>query len=143
LPVLYQDIGPPGVAVDEPHITRHSLSDVWQAIGKQSDDIATIRAGQAALDARVDHGFQNLSAQLQGIVGRVNQPAPQPDVKGWIAIAVSLVLALGAVGFSNLQPVKENTDKNRELILELMRQQAIAEGRHIERDLWRQAGPRP
>lgn len=119
------------------------MSDVWQAIGKQSDDIANIRAGQAALDARVDHGFQNISSQLQGIIGRVNQPTPAPDVKGWLAIALSLVIALGAIGFSNLQPVKENTDKNRELLLELMRHQAIAEGRHIERDLWRQAGPRP
>lgn len=121
----------------EEQLSRHSLNDVWQAIGKQSDDIANIRAGQAALDARVDHGFQNISAQLQGIIGRVNQPTPTPDVKGWIAIAVSLVLALGAVGFSNLQPVKENTDKNRELILQLMQSQAISDGRHLERDQFR------
>lgn len=124
--------------VDE-HTTRHSLTDVWSAIGKQSDDIANIRAGQAALDARVDHGFQNLSSQLQGIIGRVNQPTPTPDVKGWLAIAISLVLALGAIGFSNLQPVKEATEVNRELLLELMRQQAYTDGRHVEQDLRRQS----
>jgi hypothetical protein len=104
---------------DNSHGTRHSLNDVWGAIGKQSDDIANIRAGQAALEARVTHGFTGISQQIEGLFNRVNQPVPQPDVKGWIAIAVSLVLALGAIGWSNLRPVKEIVDSNSTKLHEL------------------------
>jgi hypothetical protein len=113
---------------DDAGSTRHNLNDVWQAIGKQSEDIANIRAGQAALDARVDHGFQNISVQLQGIFTHINQPAPTPDVKGWIAIAVSIVLALGAVGWSNLQPVKEVAVSNATTLYELRREFFFQQG---------------
>jgi hypothetical protein len=115
---------------DNSHGTRHSLNDVWGAIGKQSDDIATIRAGQAALEARVTHGFTGISQQLEGLFSHVNRPPPQQDVKGWIAVAISIVLALGAIGWSNLQPVKDVVDTNTSKLRELQREVFYSQGRN-------------
>lgn len=94
----------------------HSMGDVWQAIGKQSEDIATVRTSVAALDARVNQGLAVISDQLSTLNHRANQPPPRPDVKGWVALAVSIAVVMGTIGWSNLRPVDIMTVRNYEEI---------------------------
>lgn len=110
---------------NEDQTTRHSLSDVWSAIGKQSDDIATVRTSVAALDARVNHGLSAIGQQLNSLIDRSNV---KPNIAGWLSLAISMALVMGAIGFANLKPVDDRTLKNETRVEELLK------------DYWEHAG---
>lgn len=100
----------------EASLTRHSLGDVWQAIGKQSDDIATVRTSVASLDARVTHGFASLGQQMNAVLERTNV---RPNLAGWLSLAISIALVLAAIGMANLLPIRALAEQNSQHLREL------------------------
>lgn len=98
--------------------SRHGLGDVWTVIGKQTEDIASVRTDVASLNVRVTHGFNGLESQLNALIERTST---RPNIAGWLSLAVSLALVMGAIGFANLHPVDARTVKNESDIDELSR----------------------
>ena len=103
---------------DSPFIARHNLGDVWSAIGKQTEDIATVRTDVASLNARVTHGFTGITSQLNSLIDRSNV---RPNLAAWLSLAISIVLVIGAIGWANLKPVDERTHRNADQYEDLSR----------------------
>lgn len=89
---------------------RHTNNDIWGRIHDQGKQIADLQAGLGKLEARVEGGFSSLSSQLGSVlsaVDRLSAPKPPPDIKGWLALAITLATTLGLIGLLVITPMQE------------------------------------
>lgn len=89
---------------------RHTNNDIWSRIHDQGKQIADLQTGLGKLEARVEGGFQALSSQMQSVlsaVDRLSIPKPPTDIKGWLALALTILGTLGLIGLLVVKPMQE------------------------------------
>lgn len=122
------------VSVDENETgnpKRHTNNDIWGRIHDQGKQIADLQTALGKLEARVEGGFQGLSAQLQSVLGAVDRlsvPPPRPDLRGWLALALTILGVLAAIGLLVVQPTQQRQDRIEERQWEEMRKLSFEQG---------------
>lgn len=110
---------------------RHTNNDIWSRIHDQGKQIADLQTGLGKLEARVEGGFQGLSSQMQSVlsaVDRLSMPKPPTDIKGWLALALTILGTLGLIGLLVVKPMQERQDRIEERQWEEMRKLSFEQG---------------
>lgn len=110
---------------------RHTNNDIWSRIHDQGKQIADLQTGLGKLEARVEGGFKGLSSQMQSVlsaVDRLSMPKPPTDIKGWLALALTILGTLGLIGLLVVKPMQERQDRIEERQWEEMRKLSFEQG---------------
>lgn len=116
---------------EEDSVKRHTNNDIWGRIHDQGKQIADLQTGLGKLESRVEGGFASLSGQMSTVlsaIDRLSVPKPPPDIKGWIALAVTLATTLGLIGLLVVTPMQHGDKVRDERQWELMQNQAYERG---------------
>lgn len=81
----------------------HSTESIWSRVNEQQKSIGEIQANVASLTQRVEGGFSAVMAAID----RIDKPT---DTKGWLGLAITVVMTLGAIGLLVITPIQKQQE---------------------------------
>ena len=79
---------------------RHD-DDVRQRVGHLEIEVGDLKAGQARLEV----SSMSISADVQTIVAKLNQPPPPSNLINWISVVIVALTVIASFAWTTLQPI--------------------------------------
>lgn len=92
---------------------RSSGVTAEQFIQREWPELVKRVSHQEAQNARMEALLTNIADEVRQLGNRVNAPT---KITEWLSLAVAVVVLTGSIGWSNLSPVKGETEKNSDRI---------------------------